>query len=101
MIVKLHEHLNSVTVDHLLLLTNSFHEWYRINLFVAPNFRNKNLDYLVNAMLQTFEAKFAARNIRNDETLANLVKIFWHANKCWFTVNLLNFSVLEDQVPVV
>lgn len=55
-IVKLHEHLNSVTVDRLLLLTNSFHEWYRINLFVAPNSRNKNLDYLVNAMLQTFEA---------------------------------------------
>lgn len=95
---KLHEHLNSVTVNQLLFLTNYVHEWHEINQFETPYFRNIKVDYLGNAMLQAFKNLFAARNIRDNETLPNLVNI---SRMLRFTVYLLNFSVLKDQVPVV
>lgn len=95
---KLHEHLNSVTVNQLLFLTNYVHECHEINQFETPYFRNIKVDYLGNAMLQAFKNLFAARNIRDNEALPNLVNI---SRMLRFTVYLLNFSVLKDQVPVV
>lgn len=45
--------------------------------FAATNTRNHNTDYryMEKKLPETYENKFAARNIRDDKTLANLAKI--------------------------
>lgn len=76
-----------MTVNQLSFATTLFGNLPEINWFAATNFWDQALATPVFLLQRPVYGKYwsAARNICDNEALANLAKILAH-EKCWFTV---------------
>lgn len=62
-----------VTVNQLLFAVTLFRKFPEVYWFAMTNFCYQDVDYLENNISETFEDRFAARNIRDNKALAKFL----------------------------